>query len=91
VVGRTIEEVARERGWWVHAVNVRESHVHVVVTAAGVSPERVMNDLKAYGTRRLREKGLVGEGRVWSRHGSTPRLWDERAVADAVDYVMNRQ
>jgi REP element-mobilizing transposase RayT len=91
VVRETVAEVARERAWKVWAVNVRQEHVHVVVTAAGVAPERVMNDFKAYATRRLRERGLSGEGKVWSRHGSTRYLWSERDIEEAVHYVMELQ
>jgi REP element-mobilizing transposase RayT len=91
VVREVVAEVASERGWKVWAVNVRREHVHVVVTAAGVSPERVMNDLKAYATRRLRERGLADAGKVWSRHGSTRYLWSEREIEGAVHYVVEVQ
>jgi REP element-mobilizing transposase RayT len=91
LVERTIIEVAEHRGWTLHAVNVRTNHVHVVVTALK-EPDRVMNDFKAYATRRLAEAGLVAKNaKVWSRHGSTRYLWTEKAVFDKCQYVRDEQ
>jgi hypothetical protein len=56
--GATIFDVCQHRGWALHAHNVRTNHVHVVLTAAG-PPEPVMNGLKSWCTRRLREAGLI--------------------------------
>jgi hypothetical protein len=44
------------RGWHLWAVNARSTHVHVVVTAAGYSGKTVQDQLKANGTRGLRER-----------------------------------
>ncbi|MBN1866845.1 transposase, partial [Candidatus Sumerlaeota bacterium] len=54
-VEKTIQEVCRHRGWHLHAVNAQKDHVHTVVTARDVTPERVLNDFKIWCTRRLRE------------------------------------
>lgn len=83
-----IEGVCRHRRWHAHVVEVRSNHVHVVVQAAGVEPRRVMNDFKAWSTRRLREAGLVDESKkVWTRGGSGRYLWDDGDVQDACAYV----
>jgi valyl-tRNA synthetase len=88
---QTIVEVAKHRGWVIHAVNVRSMHVHAVVSG-DASPEKMMNDFKSYATRHLREAGLVSaDAKVWSRHGSTPYLWKEEDIAGAVDYTLHRQ
>ena len=47
-----IQEVCGQRGWSLLAAHVRSNHVHTVVQAE-VPPERVMNDFKAYASRRL--------------------------------------
>jgi valyl-tRNA synthetase len=87
----SIAEVAKHRGWVVHAVNVRSTHVHAVVSG-DASPEKMMNDFKSYATRHLREAGLVSaDAKVWSRHGSTPYLWKGEDIAGAVDYTLHRQ
>ena len=85
------EEVCEHRGWAILALNIRFEHIHVVV-AAQDQPEKVLGAFKAYGTRRLRELGLVdADARVWARHGSTRLLTTESAVFAAIDYTANRQ
>jgi REP element-mobilizing transposase RayT len=91
VVEDALREVCAYRGWHLLALNVRTSHVHAVVKASA-TPEKVMNDLKARATKRLREADLVGpDAKVWSRHGSTRYLWDERSVESACRYVTEGQ
>ncbi len=87
VVEATIREVCEHRDWRILALACRTNHVHVVV-AGSATPERMMNQLKSWSTRRLREANLVeAEGRVWTTHGSTRHLFDAKAVASAVHYV----
>ena len=86
-----ISEVCKFNKWILHAVNARTEHVHVVVTAIK-PPELVMNSFKSWCTRKLREKGLLGEDiKPWSRHGSTRYLWDESSLHDACRYVIEFQ
>jgi hypothetical protein len=44
------------RGWHLWEVNARSTHIHVVVTADGCSGKTVRDQLKANGTRGLREQ-----------------------------------
>lgn len=91
VVDATIREVCAYRNWRLAAVHVRTTHVHSVV-AAGHSPERVMNDLKSYSTRRMREAGILARDiEPWSYHGSTRYLNTESSFARAVAYVLHEQ
>ena len=91
LVDQAIRGVCTHKAWKLHAINIRTNHVHVVVTAKG-PPEPVMTALKAWGTRRLREEGLIGrERRVWSRHGSTIYLFREENLAEKVRYVLEGQ
>ena len=91
VVLDAIREVCRHRGWLLVALHLRTRHVHAVVSA-DATPEKVMNDFKAYATRRLREAGLAGEeARVWTRHGSTRYLNDAPSVQAACAYVVEEQ
>ena len=90
-VRAAVVEVCAYRGWTLLALHVRTTHVHAVV-AASATPEKVLNDFKAYDTRRLRREGLAAAGRrVWSGHGSTRDVWKEEQLAEVVDYVVNRQ
>ncbi|MBN4052635.1 transposase [bacterium AH-315-K20] len=90
-VETAIRGVCRHREWTLHALNARSNHVHAVVTGAH-TPEKMMVDLKAWSTRRLRDAGMVdGQRRVWTRHGSTRYLFDAASVERAVDYVVRMQ
>ena len=90
VVKQTIETVCSHRGWHLHALHVRTNHVHLVVTAP-VCPEKVLNALKSWSTRRLRESRLVERRPLWTRHGSTRYLWKSHQVTRACRYVVEGQ
>ena len=91
LIEKTVTELCAFRGWHLFAVNMRSNHLHVVVEAQ-VSAERVMGDVRARTTRRLREEGLMGaEEKPWAVHGSTPHLWTPEELMGAIDYVRNRQ
>jgi REP element-mobilizing transposase RayT len=91
VVLNAIREVAEYRGWQLYAAHVRTTHVHVVVSSTE-SPERVMNDFKAYASRGLNKAGFENsERKRWTRHGSNPYLWEPRDVEAAVHYVLHEQ
>jgi REP element-mobilizing transposase RayT len=91
VVERAVLDHCAIKGWRLLALNVRSSHVHVVVSNVPVSPEAAMGQFKSWATRRLREAGLRGEERVWTREGSTRHLFTEESVARAVRYVLEGQ
>ena len=91
VVHQTIVAVAEHRDWTLHAINVRTNHVHVVI-GAPETPERVMNALKSWSTRRMVEAGVLpAKTRAWVRHGSTRYLWKPDQVQAACEYVCERQ
>jgi REP element-mobilizing transposase RayT len=92
VVEMTIREVCAFRGWSLMALNVRTNHAHVVVGAGAISSARMLNDFKAYSTRRMREAGVWDlEHNPWVDKGSRRFLWNERHVVAAVEYVLNGQ
>jgi len=91
VVDATIREVCNYRNWKLHALSVRSTHVHVVVSAKH-TPERVMNDLKAYCTRRMREARILDAAtEPWSHHGSTRYVDTDNSFARAKAYVNDEQ
>jgi REP element-mobilizing transposase RayT len=92
IIRETISAHCRNRCWDLMAVNVRTNHVHVVVGYAGIDPETMMGQLKAWSSRRLREAGLVKlDTPVWTRHGSTQYIWESRSIPAAVAYVEEGQ
>lgn len=91
-VEKAIRETCKKRGWVLLAINVRTNHIHCVVDMGDKDPELVLIALKANATRQMRENGCwTYEHSPWSEKGSKRRLWNERSVANAVDYVLNGQ
>jgi REP element-mobilizing transposase RayT len=91
LVLQAIREVCAHRRWILHAVHVRWSHIHVVVSG-DQAPERMMNDFKAYASRALNAASLDGPPRKrWTRHGSTRHIDAEAHLAAAVHYVLHEQ
>jgi REP element-mobilizing transposase RayT len=90
-VSSVIRRHCEIRGWVIHALNVRTTHVHVVL-GAEEDPHKIEGQLKAWATRRLRKSGLAGaDTPIWTRRGSTRYLWDQTSLVNTVDYVMNEQ
>jgi REP element-mobilizing transposase RayT len=87
IVDRTIREVCEHRGWSLMALNVRTNHVHVVVYAP-VGADKIMFDLKAWTTRRLREAGCrPAKAPVWTEGGSKHKLFTAEAITAAAQYT----
>jgi REP element-mobilizing transposase RayT len=91
VVRLSIEEVSTHRRWALIALHVRSNHIHVVVRA-NADPDKVMNDYKAYASRRLKEAGFDEKRkRRWTEGGSKRFLWQPESVATTVKYVIEEQ
>ncbi len=90
-VETAIRETCRIRKWALLAINVRTNHIHTVVTA-NRKPSLVLNAFKANATRQLRQDHLWPHSySPWADKGSKRKLWNERSVARAIDYVLNGQ
>ena len=98
LVEATIARHCALRGWQLHAVSCRTNHVHVVVTAK-VHPKIIRDQLKAWCTRRLKERQQADNAdpsqtiRVnwWTERGSTRWLNDEQSLIEAIQYVRDYQ
>jgi REP element-mobilizing transposase RayT len=98
IVEQTITEHCRIRGWKLHAVNARTNHVHLVVTAVP-DPDTVMNQFKAWCSRKLSddagltEKVAVKAGRRhWFTEGGDKEIIeDEEYLNNAIRYVNEGQ
>jgi len=90
-IAAAIRETCEIRKWTLLAHNVRTNHVHTVVTANRDS-ELVLIALKANATRQLRaDKLWLHSISPWARKGSEIKLWTERSIAGAIDYVLYGQ
>ena len=90
VARAAIEDSATRRGWFVHALEVRSNHVHVIVSAHQVPPGRIMGTLKGYASQALNAAGPSPRVRWWTRDGSKRKLPTDEALAHAVHYVHNQ-
>jgi REP element-mobilizing transposase RayT len=96
VVADVIAAHSNIRGWTLHAMSCRSEHVHVVITAVGVSPEDVLSQLKTWASRRL--KGASAEDRTrrrrmrwWTEGGSKRWIYDVAGLEAVVTYVAECQ
>lgn len=95
IVEATIRRHCEIRGWHLHAINVRSNHVHLVVSA-DVAPETIMEQFKAWCSRRLSEASPHHPNagpppKWWTEHGSTKWINDEAYLINAIRYVLERQ
>jgi hypothetical protein len=91
IVMQTICEVCSHRKWKLWAAHVRTNHVHAVVTAE-CTPEKVMIDLKAWTSRRLKEMFAETADRDrWTQHGSTIYLNSLAALEGKIAYTLDEQ
>jgi REP element-mobilizing transposase RayT len=91
LVEKSIHEVCEFRKWSLLGLAVRTNHVHCV-NAATIGSGTMLNDFKAYSTRRPRENGCWKHNHSpWVDKGSRRMLWTEEHVAKAVEYVLNGQ
>ncbi len=80
------------RIWTLFAIHVRTTHLHLVVSTGTTSSERAMTMLKAHATRAIRNAEQIPENqKIWSRHGSTRYLWNEKDVIAASRYTVYEQ
>ena len=90
-IDAAIRETCNIRKWLLEAINVRTNHIHTVVSASRKA-SLVLNAFKANATRQLRQDGLWPHSfSPWADKGSKRKLWNERSVAKAIDYVLNGQ
>ncbi len=86
-----IRTVCQYKEWFVHALEVRSNHVHIVVSAGDVSPGEVMRALKAYATRAMNALCQTKPRRHWwTRDGSKRYLNTEQSLHAAIEYVLHQ-
>jgi REP element-mobilizing transposase RayT len=87
------QETAAYRRWTLRAVAVMFNHFHIVVEVPDdPDPRRILADFKAYGSRALnRRYGQPPSETWWTTNGSKHKLPDDRALANAIHYVLYKQ
>ncbi|MCS6976669.1 MAG: transposase [Gemmatales bacterium] len=89
---KQFQETAGYRRWELHATSVMANHFHLVVTAPETTLTKdLLRDFKSYSARVLNCLwGRPESGTWWTASGSRRRLPTERAVADAIAYVLDQ-
>ena len=91
-VETAVRETCGFRKWLLRAFNVRTNHVHVVVSIGDKKPEVALNAFRANATRPMRQgRCWQHEHSPWVDKGSKRKLWNERSIERAIDYVINGQ
>ena len=91
IANQALQDACGYREWNLLAAHVRSTHIHIVLDLDS-EPERAIAYLKARITHQIRVSGLdAGRNRFWSKFVSNVRLGDERAVEQAVCYVLEKQ
>ena len=96
IVEATVQKHVEIRKWYLHQVNCRTNHCHVVVTAQDYSPDVVLDQLKSWCKRKLtdQQRSLAISpirDRWWTRGGSRRLVFDEETLAEVVAYVRDAQ
>ena len=87
-----VREVCARREWVILAVNARTNHIHSVIDVKGYDTKRALASIKAGATKLLREERLWNSDETpWAKKGSRRKLWNERSIEQAIDYVLHGQ
>lgn len=91
-VENSVKDTCKIRAWILLAANVRTNHIHIVASIGKKSPQQALIALKANATRQLRDDGLWNcEHTPWADKGSKRKLWNEKSIGEAIDYVLYGQ
>ena len=90
VVAETIRKHCEVRRWYLHAVNPRSNHVHVVVAAPEYAPDTVSDQFKAWCTKKLKPS-YPNRDRFWTERSSCRWINHEDDLDSAIIYVLEAQ
>lgn len=91
IVLQQIIETCSYRKWRHFACDCRSNHAHVVIGAINTKPKKIRTDLKAWCTRRLRERSRKEQENWWAERGCIRYVWDEESLSKVIQYVTEAQ
>ncbi len=89
IVLQTIIAHCTLQNWRLYAVHVRSNHVHLLVFCTE-KPDKVMGELKAWATRKLRQAHCTLP-KVWTQHGSTQLVFIQAKLKEKIRYIILEQ
>ncbi len=86
------QETTTYRHWLLVAAGIMHTHLHALIGVPGdPDPDKILGDLKAYGSRRLnRTWTCPGDDTWWTTGGSKRKLSDAPSVEAAVNYIRHQ-
>jgi hypothetical protein len=91
IVLQQILETCTFRHWVHYASDCRSNHAHLVIGAKNTDPTKIRIDIKAWCTRRLKERSRPQRENWWAERGSIRYVWDDDSLAQVVAYVTEGQ
>jgi REP element-mobilizing transposase RayT len=91
IVLQQILETCEFRKWHHLASDCRSNHAHIVIGAVNTNPKKIRADIKAWCTRRLRERSRPEQENWWAERGSIRFVWDEESLSRVIQYVTEAQ
>ncbi len=86
-----LAETCRHRGWILHAKNCRSNHMHALIETYETSPKKVRASIKAWCTRRLKERFNPDRENWWADRGSIRWVFDENGLETVGVYIREAQ
>lgn len=87
IVVAQVSETCDYRGWQLFAVDCRSNHAHIVIGVSDTNPKKIRIDIKAWCTRRLKEKSNPNRRNWWAERGSIRWIWNRQSLVKVVEYV----
>jgi hypothetical protein len=91
IVIEQVNETCSYRSWVHYASDCRSNHAHLVIGAARTVPEKIRKDIKAWCTRRLKERSRPQRKNWWAERGSIRYVWDDESLSKVIEYVRDAQ
>ena len=91
LVEAQIAETCKFRNWILHAANCRSNHMHFVISKYQVAPKIIRSTVKAWCTRRLKEKIDDSRENWWAERGSIRWIFTEESLERVILYVLQGQ
>jgi REP element-mobilizing transposase RayT len=91
IVAQQIAETCHFRGWTLLELNCRTNHIHVVLNATILKPDKLRIDLKAWSTRALKRKSDPTRSNWWAERGSIRYVNTDDEMARVREYVRDEQ
>jgi REP element-mobilizing transposase RayT len=93
ILFKQLLETSQYRQWPILALAIMVDHIHVVIQVPDdANKDKVLGDLKAYGTRSLNKAyGKPPSDTWWTHKGSMRRKYDEQAIRNAILYTLRQE